>query len=424
MILFGIFSIASFTINALAQEPSKIGRTLQECFEAAVHRSEVIATQSELINQAEEKYQQARAAIFPTINGVASYLVQQAPPGGTATSIAPGEQTTVKLTGTQPIFHGMREYAAILQQNLQVTAQMSAKRQAAAVLYNDVASNFYNILQLEQDIRDLHTEISVDKQRVSDLNARIRIGRSRPSEVLTVLAQIDTLAAQIEQDRGQLLASREVFAFLTGFDRDTSIQETETIHLSKEPLQNYLSHVEERPDVKAARDSLDAIEKNLTIARGGHFPQIDLTGNYYFMRPGIASQQHWDMQITGTLPIFAGGAVNSQVRFAASEARAGELNLMRTRRLGDQEIRSDYDSFSADLARVASLERASQSNMENYKAQVKDYRLGLVTNLDVLQATTASQESIRALDRARFQAKLDYIKLQTATAQRPKGETY
>ncbi len=398
------------------------GRTLDECFQAALRRSEVIGTQTELIAQAEERYRQSKGAIFPTINGVASYLVQAAPAATNSTN-SPSEQTTAKITASQPLFHGMKEYAGILQQNLLVTAAMSNKVQAAALLYSDVATNFYSILTAEQDIRDVTNEINIDSKRISDLNARVRIGRSRPSEVLTVRSAVDTLAATNDATRGQLLALREAFAFLTGFDRNMPILETETLTLiAPSKVESYLERIEERPDIKAARDSLYAVEKNVTIARAAHFPQIDVTGDYWFKRPGASQDQHWDAQIIGTIPIFAGGIINAQVREAASQERASELNLARLRRLADQEIRSTFDNFTADLNQVTSLTRATQSALENYQAQTSDYRLGLVTNLDVLSAITSSQESQRALDKSRFLSKLDYIKLQIATAKRPKQE--
>jgi outer membrane protein len=51
--------------------------------------------------------------------------------------------------------------------------------------------------------------------------------------------------------------------------------------------------------------------------------------------------------------------------------------------------------------------------------QQRDYRFGLVTNLDVLQALTAYQENLRALDRARYTAKLNYLRLEAAVVRRP-----
>src|SRR5579871_1154935 len=171
-------------VGSLASSHAQTGYNLDDCFKAAIRRSETIATQTELIEQAEERYVQARALIFPNISGVGSYLVQASPSTSGAT-IAPAEQTTVKITGTQPIFQGLKEYAGIIQANVQVTGAMESKRQALTALYSAVAANFFQILQLEQDLRDINNEIEIDQQQIAELQARVKIGRSRDVDVLT-----------------------------------------------------------------------------------------------------------------------------------------------------------------------------------------------------------------------------------------------
>jgi outer membrane protein len=398
--------------------------TLEQVFQNALKRSELVGTQVELVNQAEEHYKQAKSQVFPQITGSANHTVQETPPGGTASNISPSEQTTVKVTADQPLFRGLKEFATIEQQNLLVTSAMANKRQTEAQLYTDAATNFYLILQLEQDLRDIQDEIEAYQKRIADLNARIKIGRSRDTEVLTVKSAMDTLVAAAEGDRGQLVAAREGFAFLTGLDRGLPLRETEAGHLAAEPMDTYLQHLEERPDVKAAVDSLSATEKNVAIARAGHFPSVDVIGDYYFVRPGLLANSVWDAQLTATLPIFQGGLVNSQVREAASQVRQSDLNLVRVRRLADQDIRTSYANFTADIAQVQLLDRATQTAVKNFEAQNRDYKLGLVTNLDVLTSITTAQESQRALDKAKFQLKLDHVKLLIATAQLPGPKFY
>jgi outer membrane protein len=72
-----------------------------------------------------------------------------------------------------------------------------------------------------------------------------------------------------------------------------------------------------------------------------------------------------------------------------------------------------------DASQLAALEKATEAARKNYEAQRHDYRLGLVTNLDVLQALTTFQENQRALDRARYTAKIDFFRLQAAAVRRP-----
>jgi outer membrane protein TolC len=63
------------------------------------------------------------------------------------------------------------------------------------------------------------------------------------------------------------------------------------------------------------------------------------------------------------------------------------------------------------------LEDAYKKAKKSYELQVKEYRYGLVTNLDVLQALTFMQDVKQNWDRALIQSQLDYINL-TAAAEK------
>src|SRR4051812_48246359 len=62
---------------------------LNECYDAAVHRSELVAIQQELINQAEEHVKQSVGAILPNISGSASRRWQQTVQSGTGGAFYP-----------------------------------------------------------------------------------------------------------------------------------------------------------------------------------------------------------------------------------------------------------------------------------------------------------------------------------------------
>ncbi len=127
----------------------------------------------------------------------------------------------------------------------------------------------------------------------------------------------------------------------------------------------------------------------------------------------------WDVQLVLSIPIYSGGVFQSRVREADSQRTQAELGASQIRRQAEQEIRSVYQSVGFDRAQLSALETATDAARKNYEAQLRDYRLGLVTNLDVLQALTTYQENLRALDRARYATKLDYIRLQAAAMRRP-----
>src|ERR1035437_10045869 len=87
--------------------------SLKDCFKAALKRSEVLATQHELVLQAEENYHRAWGAILPSINGSYSYFHTETS-GLTSgnTSNSTGQQT-LKIMADQPLFRGFSDYAAV-----------------------------------------------------------------------------------------------------------------------------------------------------------------------------------------------------------------------------------------------------------------------------------------------------------------------
>ena len=177
--------------------------------------------------------------------------------------------------------------------------------------------------------------------------------------------------------------------------------------------------MERRPDVSASRQRLSAARENTKVARGAHLPSLDLNANRYLERTGNLRGSTWDVGIALTVPIYAGGLLQSKVSEAVSLRTQAELNASQVSRQAEQEIRSTYQSVVFDRSQLDALEKATASARKNYEAQRRDYRLGLVTNLDVLQALTAFQQNQLALDRARYTTKLDYLKLQAAAVRRP-----
>ena len=145
-------SIILFLLNPIylwAEEPL----TLKDCFKAALKRSEVLATQQELVSQAEENYHRAWGAIFPTINGSYTYF-HQSGSGFTDsgnTSSSEGQQT-LGLTADQPLFRGFSDFAAVHEEKFFIKAQEQARQWAGMQLYSDVASAFYTRLAVQKDL--------------------------------------------------------------------------------------------------------------------------------------------------------------------------------------------------------------------------------------------------------------------------------
>ena len=405
----------------LAPAYSWAGDTLNltDCYKAALKRSEVLATQQELVIQAEETYRRAWGAILPTVTGYYSYFRRNAPDlTSSGNSVSSAGQQTLMVTAGQPLFRGFRNFAAINAAQNSITAQEQAGQWAGTQLYRDVAQAYYTRLAVEKDLNVLDNELDLYAKRTKELQDRINIGRSRITELLTVQSAQAILKAQREQISGQLYVAKEVLAFLTGLDQEIKLDDLEEVPVQLGSLESYQAKIGARPDIMAAIKNVEAFKSQVSVAKGAHLPSVDLIGNYYADRPDLSRNGDWDVGIAVTLPIFMGGIISSNVKTAQSQQQQSELQLSRVQRLALQEIRSLYHNFKADLSQLTALQEAFNLAEKNYKANVKDYKLNLVTNLDVMQALTAYQDTQRSLEKIRYLTKIDYNHLEAAAALR------
>jgi len=386
--------------------------SLEEAYVAALKQSETVATQTELLRQVEERYRQSVGSILPSVSAIGSFTTQDSNASlGYATS---AQQSTVRINAAQPLFRGFREFAGLRYAGRLVRAQTEARRQAELLLFLDVAQNFYALRSLETDLTNLNSEIALYERRITDLRERMRIGRSRQTEVLTTESAMLALRSQARAVRGQIRAAREVFAFLTGLPATRILKENPLNPATSRPADAYLGRIEARPDIRTELERVAAAEEGVSIATGAHWPSVDLNGNWYLLRNGTANNAAWDLQLLATLPLYAGGVLQSKVREAQSVRAQEDLALARARRAAREEVASLHATLEADIAQVAELARAAEVSERNYVETTRDYRLGLNNNLDVLQALTAYQESHRSLDRARYSARMDRTRLEAA----------
>ena len=408
ILFFGLSTQCLASVGAL---------TLEDAYQLALKRSEDVQIQEEQINQAEEKLSQAKGGLFPTINAVGTFLKQD---HSASFATSPTTQNTMKLNLTQPLFKGLRDFALIRQQGKNLDSVELNRDQAKTQLFSDVSQAYYQLLTLLEDLKILSQQKQVNEKRLSELKDFRKIGRSRETDVLALDANIAAQEANIEAVRVQLESAWGAFSFLTGLDNRPELNDREEIPSKLSELSEFQLNVKNRPDLKALESTVLSLDDGISVARGGHFPTVDFLGNYYFDRPGVLAPVKWDIQLAVVFPIFQGGVVQSQVRQASSLHQQAEIQFEKLKRQAVQQISMLYQQIQIEVSQEQKQKLASDLAQKNYQAELKDSRLGLVTNLDVLLALSNAQDSLRLLNRIHYQIKIDYLKLLAYTAERPK----
>ena len=275
---------------------------------------------------------------------------------------------------------------------------------------------FYFFLSYQQDLEALYSKQNALMERIAELKKREELGRSRSSEVASAQASLSRLEADMESVKSDQEIAHQLLEFLTG----TTIQSLDDSlnsvagGLKKE---DYLSKVDQRPDVIAAKEAWNIAKKNITVARSGFFPSASVDGNYYTERVGNAGDVKWDVGLKVSVPIFQGGENAGKVMEAHSQEREQELTFNETRRKALLEIENDYTKWQASLRRIEALQKAVEDSEKSYELQKTDYIHNLVNNLEVLQALEDFEQARRDLVAVENESKRFYSNLLVAVGE-------
>jgi len=394
---------------------------LNDCFRASLKQSQTLAGQHEVLAQAEEHYRQALAVMLPQVSANLTSFSQDTSgvtpvPGPLQTATLPN-QTTTRIVASLPLFSGFGLIAALQQNSSLSAAQKQAYRSAVYQLYSETSNSFYLVMSLENDLKILQKESELYADRIAELEGRVAIGRSRPTEVLTVQAARAALAAQIEQVKSQISTARELLSFLTGFSADVELSDTEPAPAAAGSLATYTGDLEDLPDVKFASLNVEAAGHAVGISAGAFLPSVDIGGDYYLSRPaGALQDSKWDGTISVSQTLFAGGYNVSKLTEARSLLRQRQADYRNAVAQASQNIKSLYQQVVYDILQIDKLKEAVDLAEKNYRAISADYANGLVTNLDVLAALTSFQDTSRSFNSSSYALKMDYHRLLSLSA--------
>ncbi|MBI4395943.1 MAG: TolC family protein [Elusimicrobia bacterium] len=390
---------------------------LDECYRLALARSETLELSEEDIRQAEGRYAQLRARVFPRAELRASELVQDTsgvpPSTGVGGTLTRRTRPEARIAANQLLFAGFRELLSLKGLKAEIAGKSLERRRAEQLLFEDVARAFYNVVEMDRRRQTLGSLKQSTLKRLEELEGRVRIGRSRRSEVLSVESQLAALEARMEEAAGLRVSALELLSFLAG-RTVADVADAQPDIVEPAPLEDYLSRVPSRPDVLAAGRNVEASGFYRQSARRARWPTLNLDGNYYLKRVGFNEPIDWDLLFSATLPLSTGGEHRGSVLEAESRARAAEIRRSRLQRQAETDVRRVHEELVSSLAQAAKLKEAVDKAERNVTVQSEEYRLGLTNNLEVLSALSALQEARLSYDRVRLDVKLNGVRLDVA----------
>lgn len=338
--------------------------------------------------------------VLPTLELNSNFTKQSTP----RNSFIGAEQRQTFITLRQPLFRGFSEFAALdYAEKLSETKRLAKKivKQDLQLRIADLSMQAFRLLKEIDLFREL---LKINTNNYNLIKKRERIGKSKKSDLLRARANVLQLKAQMTQLNEQLKITVIDLKRMTGLEVDSIQYEL--------PPKNISFNIDQHPSIKAAKLLYEASEDLIDSAKGNHYPEVDLSANYYLEQEGVFNQRDWDMAVNLTFPLYEGGRSSNEIR---------EQELIKKRNsIAYEKAKRDLETLIKKLdtqellikQQVEAYESSVRASYSSYQEILKDYKLRLTTNLDLNNALEVYLQEKRNL--IQLESKEKFIKLQKA----------
>jgi outer membrane protein, multidrug efflux system len=307
----------------------------------------------------------------------------------------------------------------------ELLATQDARQTVILTLVSDVASDYFQLLQLDLQLQITHETVTTQQDSVKLTSLRVQHGVATKLDVLQAQQTLDTANAQVPDLERQIAQEENAISILLG---DYPHGVIRGLPLVQQPLPPEVpagipsSLLERRPDIRQAEQNLVAANAEIGVAKAQFFPDISLTGSGggSFGRSSAFSSLMssqlgiWSYGAQVSQPIFTGGALKGNLRLAKS---LHEQSLIAYR----QAIQQAFGDVSNALIGYEKLHqvRVRQEDtvadlQESVRLSNLRYTGGTTTFLEVLDGQRALFTAELALAQARGEEYQSLVQLYRA----------
>lgn len=381
--------------------------TLEESFNSALLNNQADNISESRLKQSMELRARGEGAYFPTLSVRGTYLKQE----------KIEEQKALGLNLSTSLYNGGKDRQLIKNADVGVKIAKNQRQLDRVDLYMEVVDAYYNYLLNLNDVKNLELLKKQSSERVEEIRKRLQIGRSRKGELLQAEAQLASVDAQAFNGNGLLKQSESRFYILTGLSKSQNLDIKFEEPAPAKGLEEYLAMALSREDVQNKELTVEQFESNIQISKAGHLPNLDLVSNYYALKEGGSSSSRnsdWDVGLTLTIPLYEGGTSQALVRESVEKKQSAQYQLIDYKKDITIDITSRYEMFRRYNDQIKAFDLALEKAKKSYEETLRDYRLGIVANLDVLSSLNLYLDSKRNSEKTKIQSILNFKLLEAA----------
>jgi outer membrane protein len=349
---------------------------------------------------------------------------------------ADGHTKSWDLSLRQTLFR-WDQWSALKRADEQV-AQAEADYQAAQQdLILRTSQRYFDVLAAQDTVDAAEATLEAFSRQLEQADKRFEVGLIAITDVQEARAAHDQAAASVIQAKRALATAKELLRELTGESFDSLAGPIDDLPLEApapaDEEQWVTSALDQNLRVVSARLATDIAKQDVSVARAGHMPSIDIVasrqdqdfdatqvgrnaaGETTPRSPADQTQRSDSIGVQVTVPIYSGGATSSRVRQRVYLHRAARERLERTNRETERAARDAYLGVLSEMSRVRASKQALESSRTALQATEAGFEVGTRTTVDVLQSRRQLFDAQTTYSRSRYDYILNVLNLQLAT---------
>jgi protease secretion system outer membrane protein len=393
---------------------------------AALSRDAIVRASRAAADAGREAVPQARAGLLPSIS--AGYTRNKNQLVSTTPGFA-GEPTTTRdsyVAGNASLSVRQALYRPLQSANLR---QAEARvEESEALLERDlqnaavrVSEAYFDLLLADQQIALVAAQQSAFTSQLDAAGKALAAGSGTRVDIEEVRARLDLSAAEsLQAGQHRLLARRQLQSIVGEPFDSVAPLDVAALQLGAADagsLDGWIAVAERQsPEIRAAVAQRETARFEIEKARAGRLPTLDAVAEWSRSESDninrIGSRYSTgSVGVQLTIPLFAGGAIESGVRQAvANEVRAGELLQALRQDLGIRLYR-EFAGVGEGVLRMRALEQAVRSAEQVLQSNRRLFAAGSRTTLDILDAEQRRSSALRDLAQSRFQYLISRVRL-------------
>lgn len=263
-----------------------------------------------------------------------------------------------------------------------------------------------------QEIVDIETQELAGEQR------EFRSGAAADTAVLAQAAALAQARAQLAPLQRQLSQVRDQLTAYLGLYPSQEPQATFELASLQLPATVPLSLpsqlVEQRPDIRAAEALMHAASARVGVATAALLPQISLSASLGSVSTGALfgpGSTIWSLGAALAQPLFEGGSLAYQRRAAVAALQAAAAQYQQTVISAFQNVADALHALQLDAEELAAQSQAEQAAAASLAASRRQFHVGAISYLALLNAEQTYQQARLALVQAQAARYSDTVAL-------------